>query len=160
MFGKMIMMGMQLSWHLGRKRQKIGKTGYVVLSLELVVTIQKRTNYKDFVNKELILFSRADLQRSIPSMVDGLKPVSLPPLNNKKANNVEPEADIMANSSIDIEKVVEVAKPKGRGGSRKAPPKKDDDEVQSLQERLPVYNLGPFDDPSAGKFFIYSASVL
>ncbi|XP_004499912.1 DNA topoisomerase 2 [Cicer arietinum] len=34
----------------------------------------KLINYKDFVNKELILFSRADLQRSIPSMVDGLKP--------------------------------------------------------------------------------------
>ncbi|XP_061355675.1 DNA topoisomerase 2-like [Gastrolobium bilobum] len=34
----------------------------------------KRINYRDFVNKELILFSRADLQRSIPSMVDGLKP--------------------------------------------------------------------------------------
>eukprot|EP00775_Hariotina_reticulata_P006914 gene6914-7130_t len=30
--------------------------------------------YKDFVHKELILFSRADLERSIPSMVDGLKP--------------------------------------------------------------------------------------
>ncbi|XP_042412378.1 DNA topoisomerase 2-like isoform X1 [Zingiber officinale] len=30
--------------------------------------------YSDFINKELILFSRADLQRSIPSMVDGLKP--------------------------------------------------------------------------------------
>lgn len=29
--------------------------------------------YKDFINKELILFSIADLQRSIPSMVDGLK---------------------------------------------------------------------------------------
>ncbi|CAJ2639117.1 unnamed protein product [Trifolium pratense] len=34
----------------------------------------KLINYKDFVNKELILFSMADLQRSIPSMVDGLKP--------------------------------------------------------------------------------------
>ncbi|MED6157403.1 DNA topoisomerase 2 [Stylosanthes scabra] len=34
----------------------------------------KHINYRDFVNKELILFSRADLQRSIPSMVDGLKP--------------------------------------------------------------------------------------
>ena len=31
-------------------------------------------SYSDFVNKELILFSRADLQRSIPSMIDGLKP--------------------------------------------------------------------------------------
>ncbi|KAH6759755.1 topoisomerase II [Perilla frutescens var. frutescens] len=30
--------------------------------------------YRDFVHKELILFSRADVQRSIPSMVDGLKP--------------------------------------------------------------------------------------
>ncbi|XP_052171246.1 DNA topoisomerase 2 [Diospyros lotus] len=37
---------------------------------------QKETliKYSDFVNKELILFSMADLQRSIPSMVDGLKP--------------------------------------------------------------------------------------
>ncbi|CAL8463907.1 g3442 [Coccomyxa elongata] len=31
-------------------------------------------SYSDFVNKELILFSRADLERSIPNMVDGLKP--------------------------------------------------------------------------------------
>ena len=30
--------------------------------------------YDDFINKELILFSRADLLRSIPSMVDGFKP--------------------------------------------------------------------------------------
>ncbi|EOR01319.1 DNA topoisomerase 2 [Wallemia ichthyophaga EXF-994] len=30
--------------------------------------------YKDFVNKELILFSMADNARSIPSMVDGFKP--------------------------------------------------------------------------------------
>ncbi|KAM5557131.1 hypothetical protein ABKV19_024492 [Rosa sericea] len=30
--------------------------------------------YSDFVHKELIQFSMADLQRSIPSMVDGLKP--------------------------------------------------------------------------------------
>ncbi|MCO5602032.1 hypothetical protein L7F22_056159 [Adiantum nelumboides] len=30
--------------------------------------------YRDFVNRELILFSMADLARSIPSMVDGLKP--------------------------------------------------------------------------------------
>ncbi|PKA63063.1 DNA topoisomerase 2 [Apostasia shenzhenica] len=34
----------------------------------------KLISYSDFVNKELILFSLADLQRSIPSMVDGLKP--------------------------------------------------------------------------------------
>ncbi|KAL3815095.1 hypothetical protein ACJIZ3_016363 [Penstemon smallii] len=35
---------------------------------------EKLVKYSDFVHKELILFSRADLQRSIPSMVDGLKP--------------------------------------------------------------------------------------
>ena len=31
-------------------------------------------SYKDFVHRELILFSRSDLLRSIPSMLDGLKP--------------------------------------------------------------------------------------
>ena len=36
--------------------------------------LQKSLTYGDFVNKELILFSLADNQRSIPSMVDGLKP--------------------------------------------------------------------------------------
>lgn len=30
--------------------------------------------YKDFINKELILFSMADNVRSIPSVADGLKP--------------------------------------------------------------------------------------
>lgn len=36
---------------------------------------QTRTvSYKDFVNKELILFSNMDNERSIPSLVDGLKP--------------------------------------------------------------------------------------
>ncbi|KAK9283698.1 hypothetical protein L1049_011948 [Liquidambar formosana] len=35
---------------------------------------EKLIKYSDFVNKELIQFSMADLQRSIPSMVDGLKP--------------------------------------------------------------------------------------
>ncbi|KAI4363914.1 hypothetical protein MLD38_020075 [Melastoma candidum] len=35
---------------------------------------EKLIKYSDFVNKELILFSMADLQRSIPSVVDGLKP--------------------------------------------------------------------------------------
>ncbi|KAH6632638.1 DNA topoisomerase [Chaetomium tenue] len=33
-----------------------------------------RKSYTDFVHKELILFSMADNMRSIPSMVDGLKP--------------------------------------------------------------------------------------
>ena len=34
----------------------------------------KNVSYTDFVNKELILFSMADNMRSIPSVVDGLKP--------------------------------------------------------------------------------------
>ncbi|KAK6119201.1 hypothetical protein DH2020_047049 [Rehmannia glutinosa] len=36
--------------------------------------LEEHIKYRDFVHKELILFSIADLQRSIPSMVDGLKP--------------------------------------------------------------------------------------
>jgi len=32
----------------------------------------KHINYKDFVNKEFLFFSMKNLQRSIPSMVDGL----------------------------------------------------------------------------------------
>ena len=34
----------------------------------------EKITYKDFVHKELILFSMADNMRSIPSMIDGLKP--------------------------------------------------------------------------------------
>src|SRR5690606_3877291 len=34
----------------------------------------KAITYSDFVHKELIHFSIADCQRSIPSLVDGLKP--------------------------------------------------------------------------------------
>jgi DNA gyrase/topoisomerase IV subunit B len=34
----------------------------------------KQVPYNDFVNKELIHFSNEDIKRSIPSMVDGLKP--------------------------------------------------------------------------------------
>ena len=35
---------------------------------------QPTLRYRDFVNKELILFSVADCARSIPSLCDGLKP--------------------------------------------------------------------------------------
>ena len=34
----------------------------------------KTVTYQDFVNKELVLFSNLDNERSIPSMMDGLKP--------------------------------------------------------------------------------------
>ncbi|KAL8496050.1 hypothetical protein ACS0TY_019960 [Phlomoides rotata] len=36
--------------------------------------VDSHIKYRDFIHKELILFSMADVQRSIPSMVDGLKP--------------------------------------------------------------------------------------
>jgi DNA topoisomerase-2 len=35
---------------------------------------KKQIGYKEFIDKELIHFSIADNQRSIPSIVDGLKP--------------------------------------------------------------------------------------
>ena len=34
----------------------------------------KRVSYRDFVNKELVLFSNMDNERSIPSLMDGFKP--------------------------------------------------------------------------------------
>jgi len=34
----------------------------------------RRVSYKDFIDKELILFSVSDLHRSVPSIYDGLKP--------------------------------------------------------------------------------------
>lgn len=34
----------------------------------------KQVSYRDFVNKELVLFSNMDNERSIPSLVDGFKP--------------------------------------------------------------------------------------
>ncbi|XP_026989581.2 DNA topoisomerase 2-beta isoform X1 [Tachysurus fulvidraco] len=37
-------------------------------------TAARHLSYNDFINKELILFSNSDNERSIPSLVDGLKP--------------------------------------------------------------------------------------
>ncbi|CAM4635516.1 unnamed protein product [Leuciscus chuanchicus] len=37
-------------------------------------TTTRHLSYNDFINKELILFSNSDNERSIPSLVDGLKP--------------------------------------------------------------------------------------
>lgn len=34
----------------------------------------KSVNYSDFINKELVLFSNADNERSLPCLVDGFKP--------------------------------------------------------------------------------------
>ncbi|XP_056596916.1 DNA topoisomerase 2-beta isoform X2 [Triplophysa dalaica] len=37
-------------------------------------TMTRHLSYNDFINKELILFSNSDNERSIPSLVDGMKP--------------------------------------------------------------------------------------
>jgi hypothetical protein len=48
-----------------------------LLKLEAGVHINydvERINYNDFINRELILFSHADIVRSLPHFMDGLKP--------------------------------------------------------------------------------------
>ena len=53
----------------GRRRKELG--------LPEVYLYEKDTravNYQDFVNKELVLFSNLDNERSIPCLVDGFKP--------------------------------------------------------------------------------------
>ncbi|KAG5544973.1 hypothetical protein RHGRI_005881 [Rhododendron griersonianum] len=52
----------------------MGTTLYLFLSLQPGTYLdqkEKLIKYSDFVNKELILFSMADLQRSIPSITSG-----------------------------------------------------------------------------------------
>ena len=34
----------------------------------------KNVSFADFIHKELVLFSNADVERSIPNLMDGLKP--------------------------------------------------------------------------------------
>jgi len=58
------------SWMEECKRRK-------ELGLSEIYLYEKNTRsvtYQDFINKELILFSNADNERSIPSLVDGFKP--------------------------------------------------------------------------------------
>ena len=53
----------------GKRRKELG--------LPEVYLYEKDTravNYTDFINKELVLFSNMDNERSIPSLVDGFKP--------------------------------------------------------------------------------------
>ncbi|MED6185751.1 DNA topoisomerase 2 [Stylosanthes scabra] len=61
--------------------------------------------------------------------------------NTKKANVIEEETEDISNSSMERENAAEVAKPKGRVGSKKEPVKVVDEEIQSLQERLAAYNF-------------------
>merc|ERR1719375_2938371 len=41
---------------------------------DLIDHTLKEVSYSDFVNKELVLFSKASVQRAIPSIMDGFKP--------------------------------------------------------------------------------------
>ncbi|KAK9502922.1 hypothetical protein O3M35_011604 [Rhynocoris fuscipes] len=60
------------NWMTERKRRK-----ELGLPEEYLYTKDtKAITYKDFVNKELVLFSNMDNERSIPCVVDGLKPGS------------------------------------------------------------------------------------
>ena len=52
-----------------------GKTGLVDTNAEIRwITIKKNVSVADFVHKDLIHFSNSDNIRSIPYVVDGLKP--------------------------------------------------------------------------------------
>ena len=53
----------------GKRRKELGLPEVYLYEKET-----KAVNYTDFVNKELVLFSNMDNERSIPSLVDGLKP--------------------------------------------------------------------------------------
>ncbi|KAG5535577.1 hypothetical protein RHGRI_023371 [Rhododendron griersonianum] len=72
-FGKMNKMGKQLSLPSARRNLKQERIGSDTLRFELGTYLdQKLIKYNDFVYKELILFSMADLQRSIPSITSGV----------------------------------------------------------------------------------------
>lgn len=59
-----------LNWMEEKKRRaEMGLPG-----LYLYGKNTKTITFNDFINRELILFSNMDLERSIPSLVDGLKP--------------------------------------------------------------------------------------
>ncbi|XP_075224764.1 DNA topoisomerase 2 isoform X2 [Lycorma delicatula] len=54
-----------------KRRQELGLPEDYLYTKDI-----RYVTYKDFVNKELVLFSNMDIERSIPSAVDGLKPGS------------------------------------------------------------------------------------
>ena len=58
------------NWMEGCKRRKeLGLPEDIIYNSNV-----KSITYSDFINKELVLFSNLDNERSIPSLVDGLKP--------------------------------------------------------------------------------------
>ena len=53
----------------GKRRKELG-----LPEIYLYEKDTRAVSYADFVNKELVLFSNCDNERSIPSVVDGFKP--------------------------------------------------------------------------------------
>ncbi|RZB66593.1 DNA topoisomerase 2-like [Glycine soja] len=93
--------------------------------------------------------SQANRKTSNRGVTKAAKKPPQPRKYTKKAKNVEPEND---NSSMEIENVAEVAKPKGRAGSKNTQNTQPvaEDEIVSLQERLAAYNFGASSDISEG----------
>ncbi|KAG5528289.1 hypothetical protein RHGRI_029082 [Rhododendron griersonianum] len=84
-FGKMNKMGKQLSLPSARRNLKQERIGSDTLRFEPGTYLnqkEKLIKYIDFVYKELILFSMADLQRSIPSITSGTPRLLPPPIQN------------------------------------------------------------------------------
>jgi len=54
-----------------RKEHEVNENA-IIARLNLILV--RSVTYSDFVNKELVLFSNLDNERSIPSLVDGFKP--------------------------------------------------------------------------------------
>ena len=53
----------------GKRRKELGLS-----EIYLYEKNTKNVSYLDFINKELVLFSNLDNERSIPCLVDGFKP--------------------------------------------------------------------------------------
>jgi len=56
--------------------------------------VEEHVRYSDFVNKELIHFSVYDVKRSIPSLVDGLKPSQRKVMHGAFKRNLVNEAKV------------------------------------------------------------------
>ena len=61
-------------WSLIRREVMIEKNGYLQYNRNSYLDTNKTSvSYKDFIDKELIHFSKYDCDRSIPNLMDGLK---------------------------------------------------------------------------------------
>ena len=52
----------------------IEKNGWkTIIGANIIDVLKSKVDYEDFINKEMIHFSKYDCERSIPNMIDGLK---------------------------------------------------------------------------------------